>query len=282
MYKHLIFAALLPALLAGCVFNRHMLTASNQQATRTEDYQPSTTAIDNHTICDTHYREAASDEPTSITITGPDNIIPHILVVQQGHTLSITTDGTSFQINDAKCPRVDIVGRGATHFATYGSGDIRLTGHMTTEGDMAFSVNGTGDIRAEGNTLKCHNSALNISGTGDIHLARLEANKTECKTNGCGDIHIGDIRTRGFAATINGTGDVEVKGQAEVAKYAVHGCGDIKARQLAVEQASASVNGTGDIYCNAKRLSQSRHGTGDIENVQQPEATNIDQLWNSL
>lgn len=127
-------------------------------------------------------------------------------------------------------------------------------------------------------------NSINISGSGDIKFKEgITTDNLKLSISGSGDMD-GQLEAKNLECSISGSGDMKLSGKAENSKVRVVGSGDFTAKHLltvnssvhvsgsgdaeinASEKIEASVNGSGDIHYtgDAKMISKSKSGSGDI------------------
>ncbi len=155
---------------------------------------------------------------TAITVSGDDNIVPHVRTEVRGDTLVIDMEDGSYSTSapllvTVSTPALDGIsisgsasaqasGVTAERFdaSISGSGDMEVQG---TAGELEASVSGSGDMRLYG--LAARRAVVDVSGSGNIQLSAAEG--LEVQVSGSGD-----VRYRGNPARevkISGSGSVE-------------------------------------------------------------------------
>jgi hypothetical protein len=155
---------------------------------------------------------------TALTVSGDDNIVPHVRTEVHGDTLIIDMEDGSYSTSapllvTVSTPALDGIsisgsasaqasGVTAERFdaSISGSGSMEVAG---TAGRLEASVSGSGDMRLFG--LATRRAAVDVSGSGNIELSAAEALSVEVSGSG-------DVRYRGNPARevrISGSGSVE-------------------------------------------------------------------------
>lgn len=185
--------------------------------------------------------ELVSGTEGSITITGEENLIPHIITEVDGNELIIKTEngynlqtskrtGILVQVPFESLDEVSLTGSGniigkdvikSTAFKTKltGSGDLQLS--LDAESVESMLV-GSGDIQLQGTTQKVLHQ---ITGSGDIDAFDLKATDAEANISGSGDINLhcdGTLKVR-----ISGSGDVNYVGNPSKEDSKIAGSGDV-------------------------------------------------------
>ena len=193
------------------------ITASDNDITR-NDVTGEFTALK----CNLPVDMAYTPGDCALTISGPDNVIPHISVTNEDGTLVIKSDGTNF--------------RNLKHLK------IKLSSPVLEKAEF----NGAVDFQAsEGMTGR--DVELVVNGAGDIEIYGLKAAKAALTVNGAGDATVRDIDCESLVVSINGAGDATVAGKADSAELTISGAGDIDAEGLRATEFNSKVRGIGKI-----------------------------------
>lgn len=135
----------------------------------------------------------------SITISGPQNILPLVETDVRGGKLSVAIKGA---VSMSKPLKVAVVAPDLKGVRISGSGAMRLDNF-------------------QGKSLD-----LNISGSGSI-VASGKVNLVNVAISGSGDVDAGALRAKDVFVVVMGSGDVRAYG-SEVANVAVSGSGDVR------------------------------------------------------
>ena len=158
----------------------------------------------------------------ALTISGPDNILQHIVVNNESGTLIIKSDGTAFRnLKNLKIALSSPVLESATF---NGAVDFSAPQGITAT-DFKTTVNGAGDIGITG--LKASTASIQVNGAGDADITGID----------CDDLTV----------AISGAGDATLAGSARKADLSISGAGDIDARSLRAEEFNTNVRGIGRI-----------------------------------
>lgn len=169
---------------------------------------------------------------TTLTMNGPDNLLPLIALDNSNGALSISypSDLNIKGRLDKDDIVINITSPSVSGFAVCSAGEIEVPSAISVK-DLSLAVTGAGDMECENITTPLLNAA--VSGSGDIELKG---------------------------------------GKADVANFSTSGAGDINARKMPAAQVSATVCGAGDILCNATTtLNASITGGGEIKYVGSPK-----------
>lgn len=183
-----------------------------------------------------------SEGKPSVEIYGSDNIVELMEVYVNENDLIVKFKDNISILSSGKL-EVRVSGPALKKISVQGSGDIKLSSGMQTNGNIDIKIQGSGDI--SGNNISCSLLSLSIAGSGDISLSKINVLQTK--------------------ANISGSGDIDLSGACQKAEYNIHGSGDINASNFQVENVSASVNGSGDISCHATEVLQGHvSGSGEV------------------
>lgn len=183
--------------------------------------------------------ELKAGKEGSITISGDENIINHIVTEVIDNTLKIYFEKNKnysyhskiiITVPFEKISAVRFTGSGeiitkdtveATDF------EIKLTG----SGDGDFSVNsknltvslaGSGDLKISGTTEELE---AKVAGSGDLSCAKLTAQNADASVAGSGDLKVNCSKK--LKASVAGSGDIQYKSKPETIDSKVTGSGDI-------------------------------------------------------
>jgi hypothetical protein len=185
--------------------------------------------------------ELVSGTEGSITITGEENLIPHIITEVNGNELIITTEnGYNLKTSKRTGILVQVPFESLDEVSLTGSGDIiskdvikttTFTTNLTGSGDIHLKLEaesvegklvGSGDIMLQGNS---QNVIYKLTGSGDIEAFDLKAIDADAMISGSGDINLycdGSLKAR-----ISGSGDVNYRGNPSKEDSKVAGSGDV-------------------------------------------------------
>ena len=128
-------------------------------------------------------------------------------------------------------------------------------------------------------------NSIHVGGSGDIYFKEgISTTSLKVGVTGSGDI-LGKVTVKNLESSISGSGDMKISGTAETSTVRVSGSGDYMARGLVTVNTIVKVSGSGDadVYVNgsltasvsgsgdirytgdAKSVSTSKSGSGDIE-----------------
>lgn len=211
---------------------------------------------------------------TTLTMSGPDNLLPLIVLDNSNGALSISypSDLNIKGRLDKDDIVINITSPSVSGFAVCSAGEIEVPSAISVK-DLSLAVTGAGDMELKGVTAT---GALNaaVTGAGDLELdMHVKAAFVNLAVTGAGDLECENITTPLLNAAVSGSGDIELKGgKADVANFSTSGAGDINARKMPAAQVSATVCGAGDILCNATTtLNASITGGGEIKYVGSPK-----------
>lgn len=158
----------------------------------------------------------------ALSITAPDNIMPHIQVFNEGSRLLIKSDGANFR--NVKNINIRFSSNELKEVTFNGAVDFDAPKGISA-GDFALTVNGAGDIEIDG--LK----------TGDASII----------VNGAGDVDVSGIACKRLSVELNGAGNAVVSGNADRADLQISGAGSINAVELRAGEHTSKVRGIGKI-----------------------------------
>jgi hypothetical protein len=181
----------------------------------------------------------------SVTLTGDDNILPHLVTTVKDGTLSITVDGD---------------GRGFTSFKP--TAPIRCD--LTLPEMNALEISGSGSARAD--SLKSKEFSVAVSGSGEVQIARLVTEAVSVAVSGSGTIQIGG-ETGQESVAVSGSGDCDCgELRSAAAEVAVSGSGDVI---VWVEKTlEAAVSGSGSVsYYGEPAVEEQVSGSGEVRRL---------------
>jgi hypothetical protein len=154
----------------------------------------------------------------SITVSGDDNIVPHVITEVHGDTLVVEMDDGSYStsarllvtvstpalegISIGGSADVQAQGISAERFDAHISGSGSLLLHGTAR-QLDASISGSGDMRLYG--LSARRAVVEVSGSGDVELSAVEA--LDVDVSGSGDVHYRGNPAR--SVQISGSGSVD-------------------------------------------------------------------------
>lgn len=165
-----------------------------------------------------------SPGPASCTISAPDNVVDHILFVQDNDQLVIK------------------IGRRA-NFRNIRDIEVQLSSEklswVTVTGAGAFES--TAPIYA-GKTFQ-----MPLSGAAEAYINGLVADKVDIDASGAVELKIDNLDCKDFDLDVSGAGDVEVNGTAEKARADISGAGVLDLSGLRSDDLSWDVSGAGKV-----------------------------------
>lgn len=165
-----------------------------------------------------------SPGPASCTISAPDNVVDHILFVQDNDQLVIK------------------IGRHA-NFRNIRDIEVQLSSEklswVTVTGAGAFES--TAPIYA-GKTFQ-----MPLSGAAEAYINGLVADKVDIDVSGAVELKIENLDCKDFDLDVSGAGDVEISGTAEKARADISGAGILDLSGLRSDNLSWDVSGAGKV-----------------------------------
>jgi hypothetical protein len=109
-------------------------------------------------------------------------------------------------------------------------------------------------------------NTLTVSGSGDVFFKDgISGNSLKVQVSGSGDVS-GKLSVKTLESSVSGSGDIKVSGRAETSSVTVSGSGDFSARNLITASTTVRVSGSGDADVNAtESINATAHGSGDIK-----------------
>ncbi|MCR4860214.1 MAG: DUF2807 domain-containing protein [Bacteroidales bacterium] len=158
----------------------------------------------------------------AVSVSGPDNVLSHLLVQNENGALVIKFDGV--RVRNLKNLKID------------------LSSPVLED----LTVNGAADFDAPQGISSLDFSAV-VNGAADLDIQGLKTGKARIVVNGAGDAEINGIDCEELVVSINGAGDAEVSGHARKADLSISGAGDIDASSLKADEFNSKVRGIGQI-----------------------------------
>jgi hypothetical protein len=155
---------------------------------------------------------------TSITVSGDDNIVPHVRTDVRGGTLVVEMDDGDYTpsarlLVTVSTPALDAISiSGSADVVAQGVAAERFDAHISGSGNLELhgqarvldaSISGSGDMRLYG--LSARRAVVEISGSGDVELSAVEA--LDVEVSGSGDVHYRGNPAR--TVQVSGSGSVE-------------------------------------------------------------------------
>ena len=184
--------------------------------------------------------ELTQGATTSVKVEADENIIPHIVTVEEDGVLKIRPRRNNTSFSSEHSITIYITTPTLEQCRIAGSGDIKGAGKFTGD-KLLLTIAGSGNIDLDVNTPEVR---AEITGSGNMTL-RGETMTEDVHINGMGDYRAEDLKSENAKVRIAGSGDVKVfadatlevniagsgtvyyKGSATV-KQKVMGSGDIK------------------------------------------------------
>ncbi|MVT39420.1 hypothetical protein GO495_02375 [Chitinophaga oryziterrae] len=175
----------------------------------------------------------------AVVIEAEDNIIPYIIIEEDGGELSIrqknnTSYSTSHPIK-IKLTAPDITGLNLTS-----SGSIHLVNTIDNEESVTLSVTGSGEIKGNIHTPEVK---ANITGSGDMTITG-ETRDIEYEGTGSGDFRAKGLKAENATVSLTGSGDADINASAKL---------------------EANTTGSGDVnYYGNPQVTSNKTGSGDV------------------
>lgn len=162
---------------------------------------------DAHKIkCAGHFNvELTQGSPTSLKITGDDNLLNYIITDNEDGKLVIKTKD-DVNLHSDNPIKIFITTDRLDAFTLAGSGDVSGANKFTGSNNMELSMAGSGKLKFD---LNCPEVKSSIAGSGDIYLTG-ETRNAEVNIAGAGNYHAQDLKSENSNIDIAGTGDATV------------------------------------------------------------------------
>jgi len=182
----------------------------------------------------------------SVTLTCDENLTDCYRIIVENGTLVVDTRNNTILKPKVKS-YVTVNSSGVDGVSVSGSGSCRITGPLTSDGDIRFKVSGSGGIRAEG-TVECREFSSTVSGSGSIGVAGVLADAASFRGSGSGSTSVDLLTADKVSATVSGSGSVRLFCQD---------AGDI----------DVSISGSGGVRLsgNARSLNSHTSGSGRVD-----------------
>lgn len=193
--------------------------------------------IHSSVVADIIYTQS-TDDTTSLSIYGSDNLVELVDVEIKGSTLHLDMKKKNIKNGDLKItissPNLtQIKASGVTNFTireqlttpslkidTDGVGNMKIESITCT--DIEVSSSGVGGVYIEGNA---DNATISTQGVGNINASLLVTKNTDARANGVGSISC--HATESIYARVNGVGSISYQGNPEKKDLKKNGVGSI-------------------------------------------------------
>jgi hypothetical protein len=176
----------------------------------------------------------------SLTLSGDDNLLPHVRTEVRGTTLHIENER---ELDPTQSISVRITVPTLRGLGSSGSSDVRATGirsevfdaavsgssEMVADGDFGdldASISGSGQIRLQGTADEIQGE---VTGSAELDLARVVARRAVIRVSGSGDVVVNV--TEDLQASVSGSGDVRYLGSPRV-DARTSGSGSVRREQI--------------------------------------------------
>lgn len=197
------------------------------------------TRLINSTSADIEFMQGSP----SVTITGPENIISKLEIVEKGNTLSVQLSRD-------------------VHVIDLSHVKLKISFPMVNE----LTLQSSGDLTAE--TIESDMLSINVKGSGDLSISKVSASSFKFFSQGSGDTNIGKVETSNFQVLTQGSGDLTIKiAEAVVSGFTIQGSSDVAINSLQGTQIDAIAQGSGDLLLKNIEVTTFRaimQGSGDI------------------
>jgi hypothetical protein len=160
-------------------------------------------------------------EPTSITLTGDDNLLALVETEVRGGKLVIDAErGKNLRFRRGLIVRIGTPDLAS--FEVEGSGDVEI--RNLERDSFHVSIEGSGDVIASGSVDYLD---VSIEGSGDMRLHELAAREAKVSIEGSGDIRVSVADSLRYK--IEGSGDIRYDGSPHVSG-GIEGSGSVRGR----------------------------------------------------
>lgn len=161
-----------------------------------------------------------------VTVTGPQNILDHMVV---------EVDGNELQIH----PKKDSFGR-RFHWGSHDKVVVDVTAPTSIE-------------------------KTSIAGSGDVAIDKVAGNSFDGSIAGSGSLGLASIDVQTLKLSIAGSGDVSGSGKAVSSNHSIAGSGSIELGGVTTQDLKVSIAGSGDVVTKATGTADiSIMGSGDV------------------
>lgn len=176
---------------------------------------------------------------TALVIEADDNIIPYIIIEEDGGELTIRQkDNTSYSTSHPI--KVKLTAPNITELNLTSSGSIHLVNTIDNEESITLSVTGSGEIKGNIHTPEVK---ADITGSGDITVTG-ETRDIEYDGTGSGDFRAKGLKAENATVSLTGSGDADINASAKL---------------------EANTTGSGDVnYYGNPQVTSSKTGSGDV------------------
>ncbi len=114
---------------------------------------------------------------------------------------------------------------------------------------------------------------LSLQSSGSAVLTALRSHRLALRVGGSSDLLARGLNLSELQLDSSGSGEVRLAGTARLAAMRLTGSGDVHASDLAVEQLTLRSAGSGDAWVDARALTLSLDGSGDVRCKGRPALT---------
>jgi hypothetical protein len=143
----------------------------------------------------------------SLTITGPDNLVPLIKTTVSNGLLTIETEKpimiTSFNREDIMTFNITV--KDLTGLTVSGAGDVRMDALSTSSLDLVMS--GAGNVVID--QLTADKLTANLSGVGNLEISG-KVTQADIEISGAGGVEAGNLECQTATVEISGLGSVTI------------------------------------------------------------------------
>lgn len=245
--------------------------ASNHHITRDIPVFRSFDAIHATGIVDVEYRQS-TDGKTSVRVYGPDNVIEHLEVLNEGGTL-VARLNKIMQISNIDQLKVIASSPRLKKVSASGNSDVTLIGEIRAA-DLILVGTGNADIQFD--AVRCDNLKIQCSGNGEVEGRQTECRTLDMATSGNGDVSVRQIASAAIKIVSSGNSDVEIAGNTNDVTISVSGTSEVDAFGLRAQKVNVRASGVSEVSCYAeRRLDANASGRSEIVFGGNPTSVNI-------
>jgi hypothetical protein len=178
------------------------------------------------------------DSTFSVRIEADENLLKHILTINDDNTLRIKTED-GYELKSSKPIKAYVSAPVFSKLSASGSCDIFSESKIQSAAPVLLSLSGSSDVHMD---VKAPKVDAGLSGSGSIEL-KGETKDFEVSGSGSTDIKCFDLLTENTKVELSGSGNAEVFASVKLEVH-VSGSADVKYKGNAAVNPSISGSGT--------------------------------------
>lgn len=198
----------------------------------------------------------------TVTISAPDNVMPHVEVAVHDHTLKCSIDN-DVEINNrsGNCVTITVTAPAVEEFDASLSADIEIRGNVNVE-EFSAEASTSGSVRAR--NVVCSESAEVDAGTsGTVELGTVNAPEIKLETTRSATVTVASVDTRRLKVECTTSGSVDIlAGTAATANYTVTTSGSISAQAVTASRGTLEATTSGSLRCKVLQPDSTVQTTG--------------------